>query len=386
MNKKDKWIHGAIPALLIHCSVGSVYAWSLFVNPISEQIGSNPTVVQFAFSLAIFFLGMSAAFGGSLVEKDVHKSSLISMVSFCMGLAITALSIKFKWLFGIYLGYGCVMGIGLGIGYLTPVKTLMMWFKENKGLATGIAITGFGFASTIASPLITFLMARMSLSMTFLTLGVIYFVPMIIASFLIKKPYKDNVEKSDFKYKTMLKDKNFIRIWFVMFINITCGLALISCASPMMQTYQIAPATIALVVSIMGITNGFGRLGVATWSDKLKDRKSAYIDFLLLSAMLCFAVYMIKAPWIIIITLIIIPAFYGAGFSCLPALLSDIYGMNNISKIHGLTLTSWAMAGLCGNQLSSLTYSATGSYLPVFSVLVVMYVIAEVIMISMYRR
>ena len=386
MNKRDKWIHGAIPALLIHCSVGSVYAWSLFVNPISDQIGSNPTAVQFAFSLAIFFLGMSAAFGGSLVEKDVHKSSLISMASFCMGLAITALSIKFKWLFGIYLGYGCVMGVGLGIGYLTPVKTLMMWFKENKGFATGIAITGFGFASTIASPLITFLMARMSLSMTFLTLGVIYFVPMIIASFLIKKPYKDNVEKSDFKYKTMLKDKNFIRIWFVMFINITCGLALISCASPMMQTYQIAPATIALVVSIMGITNGFGRLGVAAWSDKLKDRKSAYIDFLLLSAILCFAVYMIKAPWIIIITLIIIPAFYGAGFSCLPALLSDIYGMNNISKIHGLTLTSWAMAGLCGNQLSSLTYSATGSYLPVFSVLVVMYAIAEVIMISMYRR
>ena len=115
MNKRDKWIHGAIPALLIHCSVGSVYAWSLFVNPISEQIGSNPTAVQFAFSLAIFFLGMSAAFGGSLVEKDVHKSSLISMVSFCMGLAITALSIEFKWLFGIYLGYGCVIEIGLGI-------------------------------------------------------------------------------------------------------------------------------------------------------------------------------------------------------------------------------------------------------------------------------
>jgi OFA family oxalate/formate antiporter-like MFS transporter len=386
MNKRDKWIHGAIPALLIHCSVGSVYAWSLFVNPISEQIGSNPTAVQFAFSLAIFFLGMSAAFGGSLVEKDVHKSSLISMVSFCMGLAITALSIKFKWLYGIYLGYGCVMGIGLGIGYLTPVKTLMMWFKENKGLATGIAITGFGFASTIASPLITFLMARMSLSMTFLTLGVIYFVPMTIASFLIKKPYKDNVEKSNFKYKTMLKDKNFIRIWFVMFINITCGLALISCASPMMQTYQVAPATIALVVSIMGVTNGFGRLGVAAWSDKLKDRKSAYIDFLLLSAILCFAVYMIKTPWIIIITLIIIPAFYGAGFSCLPALLSDIYGMNNISKIHGLTLTSWAMAGLCGNQISSLTYNITGSYLPVFSVLVIMYAIAEVIMISMNKQ
>ena len=136
----DKWIRGALPAVLIHISIGSVYAWSLFVKPISDYIGQSQTKVQFAFSLAIFFLGMSAAFGGKIVEKNIHKSSLISCLCFCSGLILTSFAIRYKQLPLIYLGYGCLMGIGLGTGYITPVKTLMLWFKDNKGLATGISV------------------------------------------------------------------------------------------------------------------------------------------------------------------------------------------------------------------------------------------------------
>ncbi len=386
MNTLQKWKHGGIPALLIHCSVGSVYAWSLFVKPIADHIGKSQSAVQFAFSLAIFFLGMSAAFGGSIVERNVKRSSAISLMCFCAGLLVAALSIKMKSLIGIYIGYGCIMGIGLGVGYLTPVKTLMMWFKENKGLATGIAITGFGFAATIASPLITLLMSHMELYMVFVTLAAIYAVPLFIAGLLIKKPYKDNTAKTDFKYGKILKDKTFIKIWLVMFINITCGLALIGTASPMMQTYGVPAATIALVVGVMGITNGFGRLGIAAWSDRLKDRRIAYGWFLMLSAFLCVLNYTIKIPAITIVTLIAIPAFYGAGFSCLPALLSDIYGMNNISKIHGLTLTSWAMAGLCGNQLSTFLYNRTANYIWLFIILTGLYLIAELITSSIRNQ
>ncbi len=153
----NKWIRAAIPALLIHCSIGTVYCWSTFKQSIADAIGMSTFSVGWAFSFAIFFLGMSAAFAGKIVEMNIHRSSLISAICFTTGMLGTGLTIRFFTgplaLILIYLFYGCIMGIGLGIGYLTPVKTLMLWFKDNKGLATGISIMGFGLAKAIATPI-----------------------------------------------------------------------------------------------------------------------------------------------------------------------------------------------------------------------------------------
>lgn len=386
MGINNKWLRGAIPALLIHCSIGSVYAWSLFVNPISNYIGKSTQQVQISFSLAIFFLGMSAAFGGNLVEKSIKKSSLISMLCFCSGLIVTAISIYFKSLPGIYLGYGFLMGIGLGIGYITPVKTLMLWFKKQKGLATGIAITGFGFASTIACPLITFLMGRLTLPLTFVILGIIYCIPMIIAHLLIKKPegHVEQVEKSaEFNLSSVFKNKVFVGIWFMLFINISSGLALISVASPLMSEIGLPISIISLIVAIMGIFNGAGRILFSTASDKLKDRNNIYkvifgLSFLIIAATLI-------DNKIIVIALLVVSACYGAGFSSLPSLLSDKFGMDNISKIHGLSLTAWAMAGLTGNQVSTMIKNISGSYLNVLWILLATYAIGFVICYGLIR-
>ena len=156
MRLNNKWIRSAIPALLIHCSIGSVYCWSTFKEAISNKIGMSTFAVGWAFSLAIFFLGMSAAFAGKMVEKNIHKSSLISCLCFTTGMLGTGFFIEHTTgvlaLVGIFLCYGCIMGIGLGVGYITPVKTLMLWFKDKKGLATGISIMGFGLAKAIATP------------------------------------------------------------------------------------------------------------------------------------------------------------------------------------------------------------------------------------------
>ena len=146
---ENKWMRAVIPALLIHCSIGTVYCWSLFKADIASYIGNSVGEVEWAFSIAIFVLGMSAAFGGKFVEKDIHKSSLLAALFFVVGMAATGFFISQKSLLGIYISYGFVMGIGLGIGYLTPVKTLMLWFKEQKGLATGLAVAGFGLAKVI---------------------------------------------------------------------------------------------------------------------------------------------------------------------------------------------------------------------------------------------
>lgn len=385
--KKNKWLNGALPAILIHGSIGSVYAWSLFVNPISDHIGKSHSAVQFAFSLAIFFLGMSAAFGGKIVEKNINVSSKISLGCFCSGLLVAGLGVYLKSLLLIYLGYGVIMGIGLGIGYITPVKTLMLWFKDNKGLATGIAVCAFGFASSLASVIITYLLSKVELHNVFVILAVIYMFPMIFASFLLEKPkwWKEENVKSDFKYKDIIKNTNFILIWFIVYFNIACGLALIPIASPLLSEFELKPTTIALVVSIMGIFNGAGRIGISAASDKLFDRKYIYTIIAIVSAILCAFCHPYdgfnKNPFVFILTLCIISACYGAGFSCLPSLLSDLFGMNDISKIHGLALTAWAIAGLTGNQFSSMLNNMHGSYKFVFPWLVFFYII-EAILVS----
>lgn len=382
----NKWFRGALPAVLIHVSIGSVYSWSLFVKHISTHIDQSESKVQFAFSLAIFFLGMSAAFGGRLVEKNIRRSSLISCVCFCGGLLLTSLAIQTKNLFLLYLGYGCISGIGLGIGYITPVKSLMLWFKEHKGLATGISVCAFGFASSVASPIITFLTNRFSLSITFIILGCIYFVPMMIAHFIIKKPdgWKET-ENNNFKSFSMFKDKKFIIIWFIVFLNISCGLALISIASPLLTELSVATNTIAIIVSIMGIFNGAGRLVFSTASDKLKNRTNIYLVIAGLSILFAIITGALRVIPFYVAILIIISACYGAGFSCLPTLLSDIYGMENISKIHGLSLTAWGIAGLVGNQMSSLIKNITGNYTNVIYLLIALYLIEFILVLCLKK-
>lgn len=376
---KNKWLNAALPAVLLHGSIGSVYTFSLLVKPISEHINRSQSQVQFAFSLAIFFLGMSAAFGGSIVERNIHRSSLISCFCFFYGLLITALAIRFKSLFLLYLGYGCIGGIGLGIGYLTPVKTLMLWFKDNKGLATGISVCAFGFASTIASPIITFLLGRYNLSMVFIILSFIYYIPMLIAHHLLFKPdgWVEPQNKTGFKSKQLLKDYKFKSIWFVIFINISCGLAVISVASPMLNEQGMSKNSISIVVSIMGVFNGCGRLVFSAFSDKLKNRAYIYNSILIISIIMCMVALVL--PKLSFLSLILISACYGAGFSCLPSMLSDIYDMKHISKIHGLSLTAWAMAGLAGNQMSEAIHRNTGNYINVFKVTMILYIIAIVV-------
>ena len=331
---------------------------------------------------------MSAAFGGSIVEKDIHKSSLISCICFCSGLLLTAFAIYIKSLLLIYIGYGCLMGIGLGIGYITPIKTLMLWFKDQKGLATGIAVCAFGFASAIASPIITALLTNGNLPSCFIKLSLIYFLPMLIAHFLIKKPewYEENTTKSNFNIKALLHNSQFILIWFVFFLNISAGLSLISTASNILKLSAISPMLISICISIMGIFNGVGRLIFSAISDRLKNRSSIYILISLISFIVTIKAFVIPQTISIPIILIIISACYGAGFSCLPSLLSDIFGMDNISKIHGITLTAWAVAGLVGNQISSIVFGIYQAYIPLFVILTIIYMIQFILTIIINNK
>ena len=379
MKNMTKWINGAIPAFLMHLSAGTIYSFSLFVKPLSQYMGYSEFQIQWAFSLAIFFLGMSAAFGGKIVEKDINKSSKIGVICFIGGLILTAIAIECKSLIYFYLGYGVIHGIGLGFTYLTPCKTVMLYFNKNKGLAIGLSVMGFGFASTFASPLITHLLESNinHLSLVFIDLTVIYAVPLLIGKFLLKKPeeYEQNniMQKDDFKYKNLLKNKTFWFIWLMLFINIHCGLALISIASPMLIELGSDPILIALIIAVMGLCNGGGRIIFATISDFLSHRIFIYLLLFSLSIILVYS-YMI-APNVFTMGLMLcgITAFFGGGFSNIAPIVADKFGMMNVSKIYGVVLSSWAIAGLTGNSMSLFIHELTGSYDLIYSIIGVLY-------------
>ena len=225
----NRWVSAVIPALLIHISIGTVYCWSVFKQLIADQMHVAPGIVEWGFSLAIFFLGMSAAFLGPFVEKDIKKSALISTVCFVCGFAGTGASIAAGWLPGVFIFYGVIMGIGLGVGYLTPVKNLMLWFADNKGLATGIAVAGFGLAKAIASPVMQWLVSTIGLAPMFYVLAVVYAVMMLIGFALIKRPagYVYS-EQARIRRRDIMRKPVFWAIWLAFYLNITCGLALIS--------------------------------------------------------------------------------------------------------------------------------------------------------------
>lgn len=384
--RNNKWTRAAIPALLLHCSIGTVYCWSLVKSDIAEYIGRSKGEVEWAFSIAIFFLGMSAAFAGRIVEKDIHKSSLIATCCFVAGFAGTGLAVQFKSLAGIYLCYGVVMGIGLGLGYLSPVKTLMLWFSEQKGLATGLAVAGFGLAKVIASPVMTGLIDSVGIIKMFYVLAVVYFIMMFAGHLLLKKPdgWVEEQGTGGAKVGDILKNPVFIGIWLMFYINITCGLALISQEKDILTTMGVSAAVISLVSSMSAIFNAGGRIGFSAAADKLKDRNTIYKLIFILSIGISLITIFTNAVnngivILAVILLCIINAGYGGGFSNLPTLLSDRFGMKSISQIHGLALSAWAFAGLSGNQLSSYIVSATDSFTNVLYVTTILYAVALVI-------
>ena len=423
--RTNKWIRAAIPALLLHCSIGTVYCWSIFSSEIGEHIGFSKGACEWAFSLAIFFLGMSAAFLGNIVEKDIHKSSLIAAITFALGMAGTGFFIWFGGknpgsvvaLLGIYLCYGLIMGIGLGTGYLSPVKTLMLWFRDRKGLATGLAVAGFGAAKAIASPIMSWMLENLGeggIYKMFFILAAVYFVMMFVGHLLLKKPDDWHEPQGDEKKPSIMRVlktrplTNYVGIWLMFYLNITCGLAFISQEKYIIKCLGLG-AFVGIICTFSAIFNAGGRLGYSAWADKMRDRNTIYKLIFIVSIVLSVVVILtggianangnIVLTVLVIALIMMVNAGYGGGFSNVPTLLSDHYGMSSISAIHGITLSAWAFAGLTGNQLASFIVSRVGEtveingemvnptgYQTVLYVVAALYVVALLISLFLVRR
>ena len=390
---RNRWFI-ALAAIGLHISIGSVYAWSVLTRPIMADMGFTLSQTTWTFSLAILMLGLSAGFLGSFAEKiGPKKSGLLAMLFWVTGLFGTAYALSIHNLTLLYLFYGIIGGIGLGIGYITPVSTLVKYFPNRPGFATGLAIMGFGFASLIAGPLMQYLVAQVGLVDTFIILGVIYLVIMGASSLYLKAPQQKHPTRTSKDRSTMyvhthgmlandaMKTWQFGALWWVFFINITCGIGLLSLASPMAQeAIGMTPTAAASLVGIIGIFNGGGRIAWSTISDYL-GRAQTYILFFIIEIVAFYLLAQTNSALTFQILILLIITCYGGGFSCMPAYLADLYGIRQLSTIHGRILTAWGLAGIAGPMLVSYFHEAGYGYTTALECFAALFVLNTIIAI-----
>ncbi|MDN5862751.1 MAG: OFA family MFS transporter [Salinisphaera sp.] len=372
-------------ALCVHLCIGQAYAFSVFNLPLTRVLGvaeSVPadwelTTLGWIFSLSMVFLGLSAAFGGSWVERvGPRKAMFTAACCFGGGFLISAVGVWTHQIVLLYLGYGIIGGCGLGIGYISPVKTLITWFPDRPGMATGMAIMGFGGGAMIGAPLAVGLMGYYSspesvgVAPTFLTMGIIYFVFMCIgativriphagwrpAGFVAEKKEQKLVTKAHVDVNQAMKTPQFYLLWFVLFLNVTAGIGVLGQASAMSQEMMpgaIEAAAAAGFVGLLSLFNMGGRFGWATVSDYI-GRKNTYIIFFVLGMALYSLVpgtATIGSVLLYVLCYCVIISMYGGGFSTIPAYLRDIFGTMHVGAIHGRLLTAWSAAGIAGPVL-----------------------------------
>lgn len=400
--KKNRWLI-ALSAIAIHLSIGSVYAYSVLKYPIVENLGWSDRTVTVSFTIAIALLGTSAASFGRFVEKwGPRKSATIAAFFFASGQVIAGLGMLSSSVTLFYLGYGVIGGIGLGLGYISPVSTLVKWFPDRRGLATGMAVMGFGAGSLIAAPVITQLIKGVGLHNMFFIMAAVYFILMISGASYIVKPveeYMPNLSATKAKKTKIItpslqqlnaqeaiRTPRFWLLWMMMFINISTGIMLISAASPLAQTKTGMTATAAAtMVGIMGLFNGGGRLGWSAFSDRL-GRSNVFLMFFGVEAIIMLLLPNVTNALLLQVFIFITVSMYGGGFALLPAFISDLFGTRQLGAIHGLLLTAWSAAGVFGPLLVAYINDATGSYDTAFYIFAGLVGIAFVISLVMKQN
>ncbi|KPJ35228.1 MFS transporter [Burkholderia multivorans] len=373
-------------ALAVHLCIGQAYAFSVFNGPLTKVIGiteSAPddwslTTLGWIFSLAIFCLGLSAAFAGKWLERVGPRCTMFTAACcFGGGFLISALGVKLHQIMLLYLGYGVVGGIGLGLGYVSPVSTLIRWFPDRRGMATGMAIMGFGGGAMIAAPMSVALMnhfktaTSVGVAETFVVLGIAYFISMSIGALAIRVPAPGwkpagwtppavtkhkMITSNHVHIDEALKTPQFYLIWLVLFLNVTAGIGIIGQASVMIQESfkgAVSAAAAAGFVGLLSLFNMGGRFVWASASDWV-GRKNTYFIFFAFGAVLYFCAPLFASSGqiaLFVLAFCLILSMYGGGFSTVPAYLADMFGTAYVGGIHGRLLTAWAAAGIAGPVL-----------------------------------
>ena len=381
----NRWL---IPpaALAVHLCIGQAYATSVYQASLVEHFDTSLTAIGIVFSIAIVMLGISAAVFGTWVDTGGPRRAMVTAAVFwSAGFLVGSAGIATSQLWLLYLGYGFLGGIGLGIGYISPVSTLIKWFPDRPGLATGMAIMGFGGGAMIASPLSSWLLARYddsfdsataiasgsAVSQLFVTLGLVYLAVMLFGAWLVRVPPEgwappgfdpDTVPHHELVTKAHVSANNAIRtpqfwlLWTVLFCNVTAGIGILEQAAPMIGDFfreggktSVAAASAAGFVGLLSLFNMAGRFAWSTTSDHV-GRKNIYMMYLGVGVVLYTTLALVgsSSTFLFVVLAGVIISFYGGGFATVPAYLRDLFGTYQVGAIHGRLLTAWAAAGVAG--------------------------------------
>jgi len=358
-----------VGAVAVHICIGSVYAWSTFNRPIQALFPVDPWWFRppyTTFTTALVLLGLSAAFGGPWVERrGPRRAAAMAALFFGSGLIVGGIGLAKGVSVLVFAGMGVISGIGCGLGYIAPVSTLVKWFPDRRGMATGMAIMGFGGGAFLAGYLNVFFMDRIGVANTIMALGVAYLAIMMAGARLLARPpegWKPAGWAEPEKTNAMIANRSVTRdaalhtpqfyvLWGILFINVTAGIGILAQASPMMQDmFRRTALQAAAVVSLISVFNAGGRLFWATSSDYI-GRRNTYIVFFVAQFGLFLLIpgFAARGSWAPFeASLLVVFSMYGGGFATIPAFLADIFGPDNVGAIHGALLTAWSAAAVVG--------------------------------------
>lgn len=364
----NRWLI-PIGAVAVHICIGSVYAWSTFNRPIQALFPNAPSWFSppyTTFTTALVLLGLSAAFGGPWVERRGPRvAATAAAIFFGVGLLIGGIGLAIQQNVLVFLGMGVIGGIGCGLGYISPVSTLVKWFPDRRGMATGMAIMGFGGGAFVAGYLNVYLMGLLGVAKTVAVLGAGYFVVMLIGASILRRPPEGwaptgwappaqtnkMITDRSVSRNTALGTAQFYLLWGILFINVTAGIGILAQASPMAQDmFSKTPAEAAVLVSLISIFNAGGRFFWASSSDYI-GRRNTYTLFFVVQFILFLLIpgFAARGEWTIFeASLFVVFTMYGGGFATIPAFLADIFGPENVGAIHGALLTAWSAAAVTG--------------------------------------
>ncbi|MBW8771863.1 MAG: OFA family MFS transporter, partial [Gemmatimonadetes bacterium] len=380
----DRWL---VPpaALAIHLCIGQAYAFSVFKLPLTKLLGVTASApgdwtqkeLAWVFTIAIVFLGLSAAVFGKWLERvGPRRSGVTAAACWAGGFLVSAVAVRTHQLWLLYLGYGVLGGCGLGIGYITPVSTLIKWFPDRRGLATGLAIMGFGGGAMIASPLSQMLLDHFAsatgagVAETFVVLGIGYGLFMLGGALLFRVPAPGwapagwtppttratLVTAGAVLVGDAVRTPQFYLLWAILFLNVTAGIGILEQASPMIQEMfsgRVAPAAAAGFVGLLSLFNMAGRFAWSSLSDRF-GRRPTYFAFFTLGPLLYLLIPVagtLGSIPLFVGSCVLILTMYGGGFATIPAYLADLFGTQNVGAIHGRLLTAWSAAGVAGPVL-----------------------------------
>jgi MFS family permease len=364
----NRWLV-PVAAVAIHICIGSVYAWSTFNRPIKALFPSAPwwfSPPYTTFTTALVLLGLSAAFGGPWVERrGPRAAATAAAIFFGSGLVIGGIGLALRQGVVVWIGMGIIGGIGCGLGYISPVSTLVKWFPDRRGMATGMAIMGFGGGAFLAGYLNPDLMGVLGVARTLMILGVTYFAIMMIGARIIRRPppgWKPAGWTPSTRANPMIATRSvsrnnalgtvqFYLLWGILFINVTAGIGILAQASPMFQDmFRKTALEAGLFVSLISVFNACGRIFWASMSDFI-GRRATYITFFVVQFFLFLLIPRVAADGHIFLfeaAAFTVFTMYGGGFATVPAFLADIFGEENVGAIHGVLLTAWSAAAVVG--------------------------------------